>query len=108
MLSSGYFFLFVRIVELVRAAWRTPLRSDSGLGRFDTPLRPAKLGAFIGAGNEEVDDMVGEDGAEDLKPDLKRQVEEWAVLRDTTGLLFDWSRSTHLDNLAAIALPWPL
>jgi hypothetical protein len=104
MLSSDY-FLLVRVVEPVRAAWRTPFRSDSGLGRFDTPLRPAKLGAFIGAGNEDVNDMVGEDGAEDLKPDLKRQVEEWAVLRDTTGLLFDWSRSTHLDILAEITLP---
>ena len=69
----------MRVVEFVGAAWRTPVRPDPALDRFDTALRPAELGAFVAANNEQVDDVLGEDGAKDLESGFDGQVEEWAV-----------------------------
>ena len=80
-----------RVVELVRAALRAPLGLDARLlGWLDAALGPAELRAFFGARDGQVDEVVGEDGAEDREADFTGEVEESAVLEDRLLLSSDW------------------
>jgi hypothetical protein len=54
------------------------------------------LGAFVGARNEDVDDVLGEDEAQDLDADFEREGEERAVLGDVV-LSTNWARLAQLD-----------
>lgn len=88
--------VLVRIIEFIRTAQRAPLRLDARFGRLDAALGPAKLGAFVGARNENVDDVMGEDEAQDLKADFEGEGEEWAILGDIV-LSTNWARVAWLD-----------
>ena len=81
----------VCIVKLIRTAQRAPLRLDAGFGGLDAALGPAELGAFFGARDVKVDDVLGEDEAQDLGADFEREREEWAVLGDIV-LPTNWVR----------------
>ena len=63
--------VLVRVIESIRTAQRAPLRLDARFGGLDTALGPAELGALFGARNGNVDDVMGEDEAQDVNADFE-------------------------------------
>jgi hypothetical protein len=86
----------VCVIESIRTAQRAPLGLDARFGGLDAALGPAKLGAFFGARNENVDDVMGEDEAQDLNADFDGEGEEGAVLGDIV-LSTNWARLAWLN-----------